>query len=664
MNFLAPWLMPVVAAATIPPLLLLYFLKLKRREVPIASTLLWRKAVEDLQVNSPFQKLRNNLLLVLQLLALTAAILAVGEPMFAGHRGVEKAIVLMIDHSGSMATDEGGETRLEIAKRAALKEIEDMSTDQRAMVIAFADRARVLCPFTDDKNALRRAVESITQTDAPGRLVEAMALAEAHSTPVGEVGVEIEIAESQYVVFTDGRLADAAQTIVQRGQLEIIRVGASTENVGIVNLDVRRHYEAPERLSVLARVRNFGTQASTRDVSLYVDGELKAVQTVQLAPLGNANAISQQSLAGPSPDGVESNAAFELFLDTAARIEVRLSGQDAFAADDRAYALATAPRPVSVLLVTPGNRYLGHALEALRRANLLGSAETWTPEEYEKKPTEDLEVDGRCKFDVVILDGHSTERLPPGNYLFFAGPPVLDDVRIRGTVSHQAFLDWDDTHPILRHVPVQTMVVFSWLDIEVPDQAIKLIEADNGPVLSLLSRDKRQYLVCSFGIFDEDRRHLNTTWVLEGPGFIIFLQNALRYLAGASTTGQVPPVKPGEAFELAVRPGPSTVRIYRPDGSADSVPVQRNTVTYGRTDRVGIYSISNGLPGNEARAVNLLDETESWIAPNSQLQIASGEVQQRTGKDRVNRPLWPWMLGAMGLILAVEWLIYNKRVLV
>src|SRR5436305_9759577 len=62
----------------------LYFLKLRRRPVQVPSTLLWRRSLEDLHVNSLFQRLRRNLLLFLQLLVVLLAMLALAGPRVNG----------------------------------------------------------------------------------------------------------------------------------------------------------------------------------------------------------------------------------------------------------------------------------------------------------------------------------------------------------------------------------------------------------------------------------------------------------------------------------------------------------------------------------------------------------------------------------------------------
>src|ERR1700677_2528821 len=69
------------AGIAVPALLVLYFLKLRRREMAVSSTILWRKAIQDLQVNAPFQKLRRNLLLLLQMLLLLFLLLALSRPV-------------------------------------------------------------------------------------------------------------------------------------------------------------------------------------------------------------------------------------------------------------------------------------------------------------------------------------------------------------------------------------------------------------------------------------------------------------------------------------------------------------------------------------------------------------------------------------------------------
>src|SRR5437660_12853265 len=94
------------AAAVIPALLILYFLKLRRREMAVSSTILWRKAIQDLQVNSPFQRLRRNLLLLLQMLLLLLLCLALSRPVANYSPGLTKLSVILIDRSASMSAIE------------------------------------------------------------------------------------------------------------------------------------------------------------------------------------------------------------------------------------------------------------------------------------------------------------------------------------------------------------------------------------------------------------------------------------------------------------------------------------------------------------------------------------------------------------------------------
>jgi hypothetical protein len=118
-SLLTPWSALFAAAIALPLLVLLYFLKLRRQRLAIPSTLLWRKSFEDLSVNAPFQKMRWSLLLVLQLLALIALLLALAQPVARGDAQSADRVVLVIDAGASMnATSRTGRTRLETARAA------------------------------------------------------------------------------------------------------------------------------------------------------------------------------------------------------------------------------------------------------------------------------------------------------------------------------------------------------------------------------------------------------------------------------------------------------------------------------------------------------------------------------------------------------------------
>ena len=158
-----PWL---VLAGVPVGIIALYFLKLRRRPVQVPSTLLWRRSLEDLHVNSLFQRLRRNLLLFLQLLAVFLAMLALAGPRVEGTTGQGQRFVLAIDNSASMSATDVAPSRLDAGQGGGEEDRRGMEADDLAMVIAFSDRAKVVSNYTGDRRLLLQRIDAIAPTEA------------------------------------------------------------------------------------------------------------------------------------------------------------------------------------------------------------------------------------------------------------------------------------------------------------------------------------------------------------------------------------------------------------------------------------------------------------------------------------------------------------------
>src|SRR6266849_9431470 len=100
------WWLALILLLVPVAIVLLYFLKLKRKPLSVPSTFLWRKSIEDLHVNALFQWLRQNILLLLQILAVLFLIYSVMDFRVHGRTSESKHYILMIYNSASMgATD-------------------------------------------------------------------------------------------------------------------------------------------------------------------------------------------------------------------------------------------------------------------------------------------------------------------------------------------------------------------------------------------------------------------------------------------------------------------------------------------------------------------------------------------------------------------------------
>src|SRR5437660_1590886 len=94
-SFLTPWwgLLGLLAI----PLVALYILRQRRPAQVISSTLLWSQVLADMRASTPFQKLRRNLLLIIQLLILAALVFTRMRPVVQAQATRGAAGVIVID---------------------------------------------------------------------------------------------------------------------------------------------------------------------------------------------------------------------------------------------------------------------------------------------------------------------------------------------------------------------------------------------------------------------------------------------------------------------------------------------------------------------------------------------------------------------------------------
>ncbi len=323
------WWLALILLLVPLAIVLLYFLKLKRKPLSVPSTFLWRKSIEDLHVNALFQWLRQNLLLLLQILAVLVLIYVVMDFRVHGRTGEGKHYILMIDNSASMGATDVSPSRLHWAKQEALKEIDAATDADFGMVIVFNASAEILQSYTNDRGRLRLAVEKIEQTQRPTRIEEALSLADSLANPnrsaddasvrpadvepgkertyVAPEGITTEVH-----LFSDGRFPEMPDFSVGNlnmqlhlaGKLEREEVSKSllkiaglpekakvaagpaiVDNVALVSFSASRDEADATKLQVYARVLNFRKERVDTKLQLdvLVNGQLKGVYEQKLS---------------------------------------------------------------------------------------------------------------------------------------------------------------------------------------------------------------------------------------------------------------------------------------------------------------------------------------------------------------------------------------------
>ena len=662
-STLTPWQWGLLSAVPIG-IILLYFLKLRRESVEVPSTYLWSRTVEDLHVNSLFQRIRRNLLLLLQLLAVAFAALALARPVTKGDQSSQERIVFLLDASASMmATDAGEEeNRFESAKKMISDRISEMRDNQTAMLIAFSDRAEVRQAFTTDRNRLRAALEETQVTNRPTDILGALEAADGLANPrrsstSGDVA-DIQVADAKPAelrIYSDGGFRDVSDFNVGNLTPEYIKVGSSSpRNLGISAFSADRNVERPGDAQAFGTIVNFGEAAETCNVSLYVDGQWRETEAISLEPdeeTGITFAIPGQ--------------------DEAASLELRLESDepgtsrdtpfnDDLTIDNYAYAGLRPLRTVSILIITTGNRPLEIGLKT-QNAQKICIAD-FQPPSYLESEEYAARVEGALD-DLIIFDRVRPNELPPTN-TFFIGELPSDQWSWASEPGQTILVDIDRTHPIMQYLELFSLLIFEGRSVTGPPGTRELVGGDAGTVLALAPRDGYQDLVLGFPIIttaEDGSSQTNTNWFAE-RSWPVFLLNVMRYLAGAADATSAPTFLPGDTVRLRVESQIKSVDIARGGGVGETVLTGASgNVEYVDSEMPGSYQVRAEDKLVDLFSINLFSRQESQITPRATFELGY-ETVETTGEIETRKEYWRWLLLAVLTILAIEWWIYNKRI--
>lgn len=608
------------------PLIIFYFLKLRRPRFDIPSLALWRQVISDQRVNSPFQKFKRNLLLLFQILLLCSLVMGAMQPYLSTGNQQAQYMPVLIDNSASMSALSGpqGKSRLDEAKEKVAKLIDDLLPDQRICLVSVNSTARKLTDFTDNKRLLHEALSRLDVTHVPSRLEDGLRMAQAMSRvqPIETV-----------ILISDGNVpADIDFELPYK--LNFQKLNAGDANIGIVDFNARRSRNGWD---VFARIEGTKQAEGAREPPT-----AKTLCEYQLFQNGQPVGEEQSVFIN---GGKAERLVFKVATSVAASLELRIKPDqfDSIAFDNVAYLDVPAPRPLTVYCPRGMETYR-NALESLPDVNLYPGADN-------DPKTVDL------KFaDGPISTG------PEANVTVNVGfvPDDLSNL-VELVAGQTEVVDWRRTSPLLQHVQLLDVQIaddpkmakgVGERDFELAGYEI-VAQSRTGPLILERTTDGRITYVFLF--------HTDRSSLVYRVGFPILIQNVAQIAAQranlldakSNPTGTLPPQRITPETEL---------RISGPNGHSDTAKSDKDGFLSGiAAPYVGLYEIT-GTTEPMKMGASLVSSNETGLNTVEKLRFPdSVSVGAATTMLKTDQPLWGWFATSGLVFLLVEWWYFQKR---
>lgn len=494
------WIWIALGLLSCVAVILLHRQRALRRTRRVSSLFLWQLVYARLHAARRRRRLITNLILFAQLLSLLILSLALAGPHRLNPRPVV-SLGIIVDTSQSMALTDPGTSRLE-ATVEALKEF--LREGQATRYTLWTTTPPHLRLDTDSKDQLLAALDTLSSPQGKSDWDEVLRALPSRLSH--DLSFHLILAGDG---ATDLAQADALAALSQLGNVHLMQVGTSIENMGITQMQVRPVGADPWAHQVLVEVSNF-TDSPT-DVALLITEQ---VPLIDLGLLSEPIVVVEQSLR-VAPQETEV-FVFEWTVTEGAVLRAALDRHDAFPFDDVVHVVARQPRPTRVLVIGEDNHFLMSALDVFDSLEVIyGDLGTWS---------------SRGPFDLAIFN---EVPVPPdfaGTAVHFAPAVATSDASARPANS---IAWWQQEHPLFRFVDWNTVDVSSRSTLESDPAQQVLIQGVLGPLMVLDETETHRILRIGFSLNQSDLPYR--------IAFPIFLGNVLDWANPARASMTAPP---------------------------------------------------------------------------------------------------------------------------
>lgn len=589
-------LWPLFLLLTIPPVIMLYILKRKYKEEIISSSLLWKEVYKNTRANTPWEKFKKNILLLLQIIIILSVILALMSPFISIGGRSYKNVIIVIDNTASMNTIyNDSNSRLEQGKTLAKEYLNSTKEGTNTYIISYDGTSNLLLNGDFNKYNATSIIDKISTSYSSGDISDVVSFVKAIGDGVGE--------EYEALIFTDKQMA------ISDINGRIVYLGNSGLNASVDNVS---HKFVDDKVKVIANVTNNGDSLYEGDFSLYNGEELAAVEGVSLQ-VGESKTLS-----------------FELDSLNSNYLKGELSRKDILMEDNTYYHVVNENKVKKILLVTDENVFLEKAFGVIENTEVY-------------KTNDVSNITNNDEYDLYVFDNKMPEVMPSKGSILFINPNSneLFNVLEGGEIGQATAVKGS----VSSYLENTQFTLSEYNIIETPYYGTNILTIDDNSIGFKGEINDRKIAALSFDLHSTD-----FALKKEFPILIYELGEEL------ISTGMVYSnnFKAGEKIVVKSSDFESEINVTYPSGEIKDL---KSGEEVNGELALGIYKI-NQNNNNESFSVNFPTSSESdtsveTIGEND--NIVHGKSNLKSGFN-----LTPIFILLAMLVVAFEWILYKK----